>query len=352
MCVDEPRIRPIGGPALVTGATGWLGSRMAEFLAQDAAAPPRCFVLSGQKRALAALAPRLELVEGDLRSPADCGRFCSGMRDAVLYHCAGVIHPRRVREYYEVNVNGVRNLLTAAAKAGVRRAVIVSSNSPCGCNPHPDHLFDEFSPYNPYMHYGRSKMHMELLVRELHASGTLESVIIRAPWFYGPNQPPRQSLFFEMIREGRVPVVGGGQCRRSMAYIDNLCAGLLLAAREPRAAGQTYWIADKRPYTWNEVIETIERVMENDFSMPVRRGRLPLPGIAADVARATDRLLQAAGLYHQKIHVLSETNQDIACSIARAQAEIGYDPRIALAEGMRRSIAWCIAQGQMSAGGA
>jgi nucleoside-diphosphate-sugar epimerase len=151
------------------------------------------------------------------------------------------------------------------------RAVVVSSNSPCGCNPHPDHLFDEHSPFNPYMHYGRSKMEMELAIRERAAR--LETVIIRAPWFYGPNQPPRQTLFFQMIRDGKGPIVGSGTNLRSMAYVDNLCQG-----------------------QWSN-------------------------------------------------HVLSEMNKTIACSIGKAEAELGYRPAIELEEGMRRSLAWCRSQG-------
>src|SRR5208337_607899 len=102
-----------------------------------------------------------------------------------------------------INRDGTTNLLDAAIRAGVRRAVIVSSNSPLGCNPHPDHLFDESSPYHPYMNYGRSKMMMELAVKEVEARGKLETVIVRPPWFYGPDQPARQTQFFSMIRQGK-----------------------------------------------------------------------------------------------------------------------------------------------------
>ncbi|HRT58925.1 MAG TPA: NAD-dependent epimerase/dehydratase family protein, partial [Candidatus Paceibacterota bacterium] len=163
---------------LVTGAAGWLGSRLVECLARGLpdhpalSSPPhdlriRCLVLPGQDAApLRAVSGRVEVVAGDLQNPADCARFCEGARGAVLFHTAGIIHPRRVAEFYRVNVDGAVNLLQAAAAARVRRTVVMSSNSPCGCNPHPDHLFDEYSPYNPYMHYGRSKMLMEQAVAE------------------------------------------------------------------------------------------------------------------------------------------------------------------------------------------
>lgn len=335
---------------LVTGAAGWLGRRLVDVLANGLPdderfhdpAPNlriRALVMPGQDGGeLLRLSPRVEVATGDLRNADDCRKFVAG--GSLLFHTAGVIHPRRVREFYDINVTGTRNLLDAAAAAGVRRAVVVSSNSPCGCNPTPDHRFTEASPYNPYMHYGRSKMRMEQLLSEYHQVGKVETVCIRPPWFYGPFQPPRQTQFFRMIRDGKAPIVGGGNNYRSMAYIDNLCQGLLLAANRPAAAGRTYWIADARAYTMNEIVDTIERLLETEFGIPCRHKRLRLPGFAAQVAQMVDFSLQTLGFYHQKFHVLSEMNKTIACDISRAREELDYRPHVDLEEGMRRSIAW------------
>jgi len=338
---------------LITGALGWLGKRLCRLLAEGEYNLPlgglpaiRCLVLPGQDpSALRALGPHVGVVPGDLRQPADCARFLENSAGAVLIHTAGVIHPRRVREFYEINVQGAVNLLAAAKTAGIRRAVMVSSNSPLGANPHPDHLFDECSPYHPYRHYGRSKMLMEQAVLTAFQAGALETVIVRPPWFYGPDQPPRQTLFFRMVKAGRALLVGSGENLRSMAYVDNLAQGLLLAATHPAAAGQIYWIADRRPYAMRQIIDTIERLLEEEFHIPVAHRRLHLPGIASTAAAAADALLQAAGLYQQKIHVLSEMNQTIACSIQKAERELGYHPQVSLEEGMRRSIQWCLEQG-------
>ncbi len=342
---------------LVTGATGWLGSRLVESLAnglpdyEALRTPPkklriRCLVLPGEQAApIQCVSDGIEIVHGDLRQAPDCARFCEAARGAVLFHTAGMIHPRRVREFYEINRVGTANLLDAAIGAGVRRAVVVSSNSPCGCNPHPDHLFDELSPYHPYQHYGRSKMLMELAVQERQRRGQIEAVLVRAPWFYGPNQPPRQTLFFRMIREGKAPIVGSGQNLRSMAYVDNLCQGLLLAALTEAANGQIHWIADRRPYPMNEVVDTVERLLEQEFGQKCAHKRLRLPGIASEFAFVADALLQGLGFYNQKIHVLSEMNKTIACSIAKAERELGYRPAVELEEGMRRSLRWCVEHG-------
>jgi nucleoside-diphosphate-sugar epimerase len=148
-----------------------------------------------------------------------------------------------------------------------------------------------------------------------------------------------------MIRDGKAPIVGGGENRRSMAFIDNICQGLLLCERVEQAKGGTYWIADRRPYTMNEIVDTIEGVMEKDFGVKVAHKRMRLPGLASMVAYAMDGMIQGVGSYHQKLHVLSEMNKTIACTVAKAEKELGYDPKVELAEGMRRSIQWMLDHG-------
>lgn len=338
--------------ALVTGAPGWLGTRLVDVLLNGLSEVPalagptdrrvRCLVLRAANPApLERLGPRVELTVGDLSDGASIDTFLADARGATLFHAAGVIHPTRgTKEFDEVNACGTLRLVDAAKQAGVKRFIYVSSNSPIGTNATRDGIFDETAPYNPYMGYGRSKMLGEQAVRAAHGHGGLETVVIRPPWFYGPGQPPRQDLFFTMVREGRVPIVGSGDNRRSMAFIDNICQGLLLCERTEAASGQVYWIADRRPYPMNEIVDTIERVLERDFGVSVAHKRVRVPAAVSDIAWVADKALQSAGLYNSKVHVLSEMSRTIACSIEKAQRELGYDPKVDLEEGMRRSIRW------------
>jgi nucleoside-diphosphate-sugar epimerase len=334
---------------LITGAPGWIGTRLVRTLLEGPTGEPRrlrCLVQPGVGASALRLSDRVEIVPGDLRDTGAVQAFCRDAEAATLYHCAGVVHPPLfVRELFDVNVQGTRNLLHAAEAAGVRRVVALSSNSPAGVNPSREHRFDEQSPYKPYMSYGRSKMWMEQAVQACQARGRLETVILRPTWFYGPDQPERQTTFFRMIRSGKAPIVGDGENQRSLTYVDNLCQALLLCEHASLANGQTYWIADARPYSMNEIVDTVERLMETEFGLAVAHKRLRLPSLAGEVALWADAALQKLGLYVQKVHVLSEMNKTIACSIDKAQRELGYRPAVALEEGMRRSLAWCLAQG-------
>jgi nucleoside-diphosphate-sugar epimerase len=316
------------------------------FAAPDPERRIRCLIMPGiPTKVLTDISPRVETVPGDVCDPGSLRDFFRDAEGATVFHLCGIIHPRRIQDLYAINVDGTRNVLAGAMAAGARRAIAISSNSPAGCNPSPDHVFDERAPYNPYMHYGRSKKQMEDVVGEAFASGRIETVILRPCWFYGPDQPPRQTRFFTMIKEGKAPIVGGGESRRSMSYVDNTCQALLLAEQSPAARGQTYWVADRRPYTMNEIVDTVERLLEQEFKMPVAHKRMRLPGIASEVALVVDKVMQGVGLYRQEIHVLSEMNKTIACSVERAVRELGYDPKIELEEGMRRSIRWCLDNG-------
>jgi nucleoside-diphosphate-sugar epimerase len=196
------------------------------------------------------------------------------------------------------------------------------------------------------MGYGRSKQEAEQLVKLAHDRGDLGTVTVRAPWFYGPYQPPRQSRFFSAIRKGRFPLVGDGTQRRSMVYTDNLVQGLLRAEVADKAPGNAYWVADAEPYELREILATVRRALAAEGLAVSGPERVPLPRAVARAAELADALIQGRGRYAQALHVLGELNHTIACDITRARTELGYEPTVGLEEGMRASIRWCLEHGE------
>lgn len=330
---------------IVTGAGGWLGRNLVRRLAEDRSRI-RCLVHDPvEATLLEVVSPSVEPVVGDVRDSEVLARLFDGMTGATVFHAAGVIHPDgKTRQLFDVNVGGTGEMLDAARRAGSGRVVHVSSNSPFGANPSPEHRFTEDSPTNPYLAYGESKLEAERLVQRVHQRGDLETVILRPPWFYGPHQPERQTTWLRTVRRGRFPLVGDGTNRRSMVFTGNLVHGLLRAEVASAAPGNAYWIADAEPYAMSDVLETVRRALEAE-GLPVSGSQRRLPRLAGVVAEKVDRALQSTGRYVQAIHVLGELKDTIACDISRARREIGYDPPTSLLEGMRESIRWCRANG-------
>jgi len=322
--------------ALVTGAPGWLGSRLAEVLREKERAV-RCLVLPGLNDAHLRETDA-EIFRGDLSDSESLKGVCAGVK--TVFHCAGLIHPRRIRQMYEVNVAGTKNILEEAIGAGVDRFIYVSSNSAGGINTSRDRLMRESDAPRPYRHYGLSKHKAEEIVLEAFKKGRIRASIVRPCWFYGIRQPKRQTTFFKMIKKGNPVVFGDGNCLRSMSYIDNVIDALFLVEEKDVSSGKVYWIADERPYPVIEIYRTIAELL----GVKEFRPRF-IPAFVSGACEAADGLLQAAGLYVKEVHVAGEMNRDIACSIKKAREELGYEPRVDLKEGMRQSIEWCRAQG-------
>jgi len=281
---------------------------------------------------------KINYIKGDIRSKKDCDLFFKNISNkSVLFHCAGIIHPKKVSDFFEVNLIGTKNIIKKAISNGINKIVVISSNSPIGCNKSNDYLFDEKSKYNPYMNYGKSKMLMEQFLISKIKEG-INITIIRPPWFYGENMPTRQLTFYKMVKEGKFPMIGNGRNIRSKANVKNIVQGMILSSLIKKSKGQIYWIADEKPYTMNEIIFTVSDVLENEYGFNCKINRLKLPFIVGEIFQLLDFLIQKTGLYNQKIHVASELNKNIGCSIQKAKDELGYKPMISLYDGIKYSL--------------
>lgn len=328
---------------VVTGANGWLGraliarhanARRVVAVARDLADG------KSLENFLSSLGGHVELEFADLAVPSTLEALFGRRTGSVdLVHTAGVIHPRRFVDFEIVNADGTRRLATIARAARVRRMVHVSSNSPFGTNPAVTDTFRHNEPYRPYLEYGRTKMLGELAVFEEVSRG-LDAVVVRPPWFYGPHQPARQTRFFTMIKSGRFPVFGRGEQRRSMVYVENLVDGIDAALAWTGEPGRAWWIADERPYSVSEIVDTVGRALV-DEGHSVAPNRFRLPPVVGNLAEAADRMLQGARRYSQSLHVLGEMNKNIACDVSTSVEELDWQPRVSLYDGMRASIRWC-----------
>ena len=339
--------RDLPDTTIVTGATGWFGRALLAALTDPARTHRRSIrALVTTSTAAGELAAGVEAVVGDIRTSSGLHDLFAAIPSGHTFdviHAAGVIHPRTPSEWVEVNARGTANIAATARAAGARRFVHISSNSPFGTNPHPGDVFRNDEPYDPYLGYGRSKMLAELRLLDEVSNG-LDAVIVRPPWFYGPHQPARQTTFFTMVRTGRFPIIGDGRQRRSMVYVDDLVDGAIRAELVECPAGRGWWVADAQPYEVNEIVAAVTDALAT-AGLDVAARQLHVPAAVSRAAAVADAALQRRHRYVAGLHVLGELGTTIACDISAARDELGYEPSVGLAEGMRRSVEWCLAQG-------
>jgi nucleoside-diphosphate-sugar epimerase len=322
---------------LVTGAPGWLGTRLVEELVRQGRSV-RCLVETGMEPGTLYGLP-VEIANGDVRNADSLLKAMVGVD--IVFHCAGVIHPKAVSDLYAVNTRGTENMLRTAVAEGIGKFVYVSSISAQGVNINDDQLMAEDQPCRPESDYGRSKYLAEQLVIEYRETHGLATVIVRPPIMYGPGQPARWTRLMRMVRRETPLVFGDGHNLRSMVYIDNAISALLLAEGHPAATGRTYYIGDQRPYTTLEILETIASVLRVRFR-PIR-----IPVIAAKACGTAARALGRVDVYSTELHVVGESYKTIACGISKAKEELGYEPKVSLRLGMQTTIEWCLRQGHL-----
>ena len=329
---------------VVTGAAGWLGLNIIDFLAAKRYPHPVRTLARTPDEALAIHAAGLGLdvhVEvGDVSDANVLGRLFGEDEGLGVIHAAGVIHPSTIAEFERVNVEGTRAVIRQAQANSASRFVHISSNSPFGTNAGPDDHFRANEPYRPYLGYGQSKMRGELAVRE----SDIDAVILRPLWFYGPFQPERQATFFTMVRTGRFPLFRGGANRRSLTYVPELAEAAVMALGDDVPIGSAWWIADSRSYEVREIVDSVREALRLE-GFEAKAKTMQLPALVSEAAHAADRVLQAAGRYNAQVHVLGELGQTIAADATAGRERFGLSPVSDIVGGMRASIAWCVARG-------
>lgn len=319
---------------LITGYPGWLTTRFLETALNYTREFDAIRVLSLDANVQRGFSfGEIEVSAGDLRDPNALDNACRDT-DTVL-HAAGVLHVKKISDFYSVNTRGTENLLEAAIKNRVRRFLYVSSNAAQGFSKGPQDKLTEKDACRPKSDYGKSKYQAEQIVQKAFAGGRIETVIIRPAMFYGPPVAERHLDIYRRIQKGRFPLFGNGNYARSITYIDNLIQAIHLALVKPQAAGQIYTITDKEIPTLLDILE----VMADNLGVPLKVQRYP--AFLTVWAEKLDALLASAGIYWMIPHIVGEACRHIAYSISKAEQELGYKPEVNYTEGYRRTMMWC-----------
>jgi nucleoside-diphosphate-sugar epimerase len=312
---------------LVTGAAGFLGGAIVARLRADGVRV-RAFVRPG--RTVAAD----EVQEGDLRDPEALRRAVAGV-DAVVHAGARVATSGDWAEFEATNVTATANLIDAARAAGVGRFVHVSSLSVYavpndGAVVREDSAYDDAGGERGF--YARSKLLADQAAMAASAAGAPVTVI-RPGLLYGPGQRP--PLARRAIGVGPLKLL---MARRGyllpLAYVENVADAIALAVTHPKAQGRAYTIVDF--HAPQADYAKLYRQMQGANWVPVY---LPLRLLRAGVS-GVETLARLAGRRAPiSRHQVDRTLRSATFSTRRAQEELGWQPRIALDEALRRSFA-------------
>lgn len=229
--------------------------------------------------------------------------------DDVLVNFAGVIHPKKLQEFSEVNAEGLGRLFNSFVRGGGRKVVHVSSNSVLGFNRRRVPFMGDTTP-NPYLGYGTSKLIAEHGLLRLALTHGLSVTMLRVPWFHGGINPPlRQIDFYRMVLAGRFPLPGNGDNLRSVLNVRNLAISIQAVINNWKAG--IFWVSDHELPSFREYLEIIHSVGVEIGLPAAGKPFIRVPRSLATFARIMDELFQSVGYYNQKIHVIGELDRDI-----------------------------------------
>jgi nucleoside-diphosphate-sugar epimerase len=300
---------------LVTGGAGFIGSYLVRFLLErDESVRVLDNFSTGRRENLEEVQARIELVEGDLCDERAVSRAVEGV-DFVFHEGAIPSVPRSVEaplDSHAANATGTLTLLAAAKEAGVRRLVYASSSSVYGANevlPKVESMRTE--PLSPYAVAKLAAEHYCLVFDRLYG---LETVALRYFNVFGPRQDPNSpysgvvSRFLDSIRAGTAPTIhGDGEQTRDFTYVENVAEANYAACHETAARGGVFNIGCGKRISINGLWETMAKLTGTGLEAkhgPKRSGDVP--------------------------HSLAD--------IHAAKAAFGYEPKIDLEEGLRRTL--------------
>jgi nucleoside-diphosphate-sugar epimerase len=325
---------------LVTGATGFLGLRLCQQLAQRGA-PVRALVRFPE-RARALSANGVELIAGDVTDEATVARAMVGVD--LVYHFAGKLFIPGVpaEEYRRIHVDGTRNVLQQAMAHSVSRLIHCSTTGVFGITG--DRPADEEAPYAPTNAYERTKLDGESLVRTAIAEG-MPAVIIRPGLVYGPGDMHLLG-FFRSIQRGVFRPIGRAPVWLHPIYIDDMTRATIRAAEASEALGEAFNIAGREPTTLLQLSREIAKAL----GAPAPHGWIPLP-MAQMVARVGDVLpanvRHRAPLTTSRLDFLTHSRM---YAVNKAERLLDFVAETPLSEGVARAVTWYRTEGLLSSG--
>lgn len=323
---------PTGRTALVTGGSGFVGGHLIPRLIESGWQVRGIGRSAASRAAVATLGA--EPCAADLSDPVALERAMAGV-DTVFHVAAHFKLWGPHRTFRAMNVDGTRNVVIAAERAGVRRVVYVSAAAVVMGRSEAQRGVTEDLPLQRmgFAPYSASKAEAEEILRA--ASGRrrgFSTVAIRPPFIWGPDMPALDHMV-ETVKAGQFQWVAGGGQALSTCHVDNLCHALILAADRGRD-GAAYFVSDGVDTTLKAFLT---RLLASRGVTP--KDRSVSFGVAwtmAGLMGTAWRLLRLGGEPPITRQMLRLIGKDFTIDISRARSELGYTPVLTPEDGFRR----------------
>ena len=323
---------------LVTGGTGFTGSALVRRLLQMGhevrALDYQEGIVLSELRAAGA-----EVVLGSITDPALVQEATQGCE--FVFHLAAAFRQLNVstQHYQEVNVRGTRHVMEAARQHGVDKVVYCSTQGVHGHIVNPPG--DENSPIAPADYYQQTKYEGELVVQEFIQQG-MRATIIRPTAIYGPGDPERFHMIYKRLDKGAFPMFGRGDTYYHPCYIDNLVDAFVCSIDE--GDGGTYIIGDAEYWPIRVLVEKVARTMGQEPKIryfPV----LPLVLAGHICEKACKPFGITPPIFPRRVDWYRQVR---AFKIDKAKSELGYEPKVGIDEGLKRTGEWYVQQGYLA----
>jgi len=315
---------------LITGAGGFIGSHLVESQLEQG---HQVYSIDLRNDRLDHLAedPNLEIVTGDITDTTLVAQLLDGVD--FLYHLASAHLDLRLSDthYWQVNVEGTKNLLQMAHSANVKRVIHCSSVGVFGEITNPP--ANETSPCTPNNVYEQTKLAGEKVALEIARQTGLPLVVARPAWVYGPRCPRTEKLL-RTIRKGRFVMFGDGQTLRHPIYVADAVQGLELCLETSQAVGQVYIIAGETTITIAQLVRTVAEALEvppPSIRLPVTLGKMAGWGLQL----AFKPLGRQPPFSQRSMDFFLKDN---AYDISKAKRELGFQPQVDLQTGLAQTL--------------
>lgn len=320
--------------ALVTGATGFVGSHVAEQLLAAGHGVRALVRDTSDVRHLRGMG--VDLVQGALEDEASLARACRGV-DVVYHNAARVGDWGCQEDFMEVDVYGTERMIDAAARAGATRFVHMSSVSVYGFfrirNRHvTEALSTDPHPWR-WDYYGRAKAAAEHVVRRAQAERRLETVILRPSIVYGPGDRTVLPRLVSLLQQRKLRIIGSGENRIHLVYVGDVAEAAVRAGTCDRAGGGIYNLDGRRECTQREFFEAVADLCGE----PPPARSLPLEAaymlaLASEVWGHLTRCETPPDLTRYLV-ILARGEADF--DLSRAKQELGWEPRTPFEQGFK-----------------